>query len=80
MKVEKVIRVSINEEEYAILEKATDILQDICLAYDSAGQCEACPFYKQCERLPNTVTPHTLLDWCRCEVGIEDDSEEIGEI
>ena len=80
MKVERTVRVSVNEKEYAILEKATDILQDICLAYDSANQCEACPFWTQCERLPFSVTPHSLLDWCRCEVGIEDDSAEVGEV
>ena len=75
MKVETTIQVSVNEEEYAILDKASEILQNICVAYDNANQCKICPFYKQCERLPNTMTPHTLLDWCRCAVDLEDDDE-----
>lgn len=62
MKTKFEISVSISPEEQKILQKAEDILEKICLAFDEHNQCEMCPMHTICqEKLVGLATPHSIL-------------------
>lgn len=62
MKTKFELSVTISPEEAEILEKAENILQEICFAFDERNQCDMCPMYAIChEKLKGLSTPYSIL-------------------
>ena len=62
MKTKFELTVTISEEERDIIEKAENILEEICLTFDEHNQCELCPMHSVCiQKLNNVSTPHSIL-------------------
>lgn len=62
MKTKFELTVTISEEERETIEKAENILQEICFTFDDHNQCELCPMHSICDqKLNNVSTPHSIL-------------------
>lgn len=62
MKTKFELSVSISKEEKEILEKAENILEKICFAFDECNQCDLCPMHTIChQKLVGLSTPHSIL-------------------
>lgn len=62
MKTKFELSVTISEEERDIIEKAENILEEICFTFDEHNQCELCPMHPICHtRLNNATTPQNVL-------------------
>ena len=72
MKTKFELSVTISEEEKDIIEKAENILQEICFTFDEHNQCELCPMYSICTKVLNDVTtPHNILYDIRNSLKVE---------
>jgi hypothetical protein len=67
MNVEKVIRLTITNEEYEALRKAERILEEVCEVF--GNDCEECPLIRQCAE---TGSPRTYLHHCIKALPVED--------
>lgn len=73
MKVNYDIRVEISQEELGILRQAEGILQEFCLAYSNADQCDLCPIKEHCDQsgpLDNQL--YRFLNMVNVDDGIEE--------
>ena len=62
MKTKFELSITISEEERDIIEKAENILQEICLTFYEHNQCELCPMHSVCnQKLKGITTPHGIL-------------------
>ena len=50
MKTKFELSITISEEERDIIEKAENILQEICLTFYEHNQCELCPMHSVCNQ------------------------------
>lgn len=72
MKTKFELSVTISEEERDIIEKAENILQEICLTFDEHNQCELCPMHSTCtQKLNHVSTPHSILYNIRNSLEVE---------
>lgn len=91
MQVNYDIRVELSQEEFGILKRAEGILQEFCLAYSQADQCELCPIREHCNEngtLDNQL--YRFLNMVNVDDGIEEREyeperidvcqEEVGEV
>lgn len=77
MQVNYDIRVELSQEEFGILKKAEGILQEFCLAYSQADQCELCPIKEYCDQsgtLDNQL--YRFLNMVNVDDGIEEQDYE----
>ena len=70
MNIEKVIHLSITEEEHETLKKAEKILEEVCEAF--GADCEGCPLYELCDKMKNSYTPSSVLRNCIKALPVED--------
>ena len=72
MKTKFELSITISEEERDILERAENILEEICLTFDEHNQCELCPMHSVCSQKLNGVsTPHSILYNIRNSLKVE---------
>ena len=72
MKTKFELSVTISEEERDIIEKAENILEEICLTFDEHNQCDICPMHSVCSQKLNGVsTPHSILYNIRNSLKVE---------
>ena len=72
MKTKFELSIIISEEERDIIEKAENILEEICLTFDEHNQCELCPMHSVCSQKLNVVsTPHSILYNIRNSLEVE---------
>lgn len=76
MKTKFELSVTISEEERDIIEKAENILEEICFTFDEHNQCELCPMHSVCnQKLNNTTTPHNVLYHIRGSLKVEGEED-----
>ena len=72
MKTKFELYIEISEEERDAIEKAENILEEICLTFDEHNQCELCPMHSICQqKLNGTATPHSILYHIRNSLKVE---------
>ena len=72
MKTKLKLSITISEEERDIIEKAENILEEICFTFDEHNQCELCPMHSICIKvLNNTTTPQNVLYHIRNSLKVE---------
>lgn len=74
MKTKFELSVTISEEERDIIERAENILEEICLTYDEHNQCDMCPMRSICsQKLNGIATPHSILYDIRNALKVEEE-------
>lgn len=61
MKFKKKIVCTMGKEEVAAIEKAADIISDICYTYDDENACSDCPLFNFCKKITTNEHPHELM-------------------
>ena len=61
MEFEKKIVCAMEKEEVATIEKAADIISEICYAYDDENACSDCPLFSFCKKITTNEHPHELM-------------------
>ena len=72
MKTKFELSVTISEEERDAIEKAENVLQEICFTFDEHNQCDLCPMHSVCSQKLNGIsTPHSILYNIRNSLKVE---------
>lgn len=62
MKTKLELSITISEKERDIIEKAENILEEICFTFDEHNQCELCPMHSICnQQINGASTPQGIL-------------------
>ena len=61
MEIKTKITCKMEKEEVATIEKAADVMSDICFAYDDENACFECPLYDFCKKITTNEHPHELM-------------------
>ena len=62
MKLEKILKLTLTEEEIENIQKTAEIFNDICNSYyEEDADCKQCPLYDLCRKCGNEKVPHNIL-------------------
>lgn len=61
MEIKTKITCKMEKEEVAVIEKAANIMSDICYAYDYEDACSKCPMRDFCQKIIINEHPHELM-------------------
>ena len=74
MKTKLELSITISKEERDIIEKAENILEEICFTFDEHNQCELCPMHSICIKdLNKATTPQNVLYRIRNLIKVEEE-------